>query len=177
MPTPKKVKTVEELAQRLSRCSIVIGADFRGMKVAEMTGLRRQLRQVGVEVKVVKNTLFRLAAQQVGKADVSSLVEGPTVLILGYGDVVTPVKALVEHIRAARIPLAVRRAYLDGQVLAAAELQELANLPPREVLLGQVMGALWGPLITLAGQLNAGLRQLAGLLESRARQLEEGGSP
>ena len=177
MPTPKKVKTVKELTERLSRSSVIISADFRGMRVGEMTELRRRLREVGAEVKIVKNTLFRLAAQQAGKADASRVAEGPTALILSYGDVVQPAKVLTEHIRASRIPLTVRSAYLDGQVLAAGEVQELAGLPPREVLLGQAVGALWGPLVTFAGQINSSLRQFAGLVESRAHQLEEGANP
>lgn len=175
MPTAKKIETVDEITERLSRSSIIIGTDYRGMKAGEMTELRRRLREVKAEVRVVKNTLLHLAAERAGKAEAARVAEGPTAIIIGYGDVAEPAKVLTEHIRASRIPLALRSAYLEGQILNASQVQELANLPPREMLLGQAVGALWSPLVTFMGLLNATLRQFAGLVEARANQLEGGG--
>ena len=184
MPTEKKVETVQELAQRIGRCTIAVSADYLGLRVSEMVRLRRQLREAGIEVRVIKNSLFRLAAQQAGRAELAALAEGPTVIAFAYGDIVTPARALVEYQRAARNAFAVRKAIADGQTLSARDIEDLATLPPREVLAGQIAGALQAPLARLSGLLagalvnpagrllSAGVLQLRGLLEARAAQLE-----
>lgn len=174
MPTAKKEATVEELAERISRCSIAISTDYRGLTVKDLQPLRRRMREVGAEVKVIKNTLFRIAAERQGHPDMARLTEGTTAIVFGYNDVAAPVKALTEYIRANRLNVAVRGAYTEGQYLPAQEVADLANLPPREVLIGQVLGALQSPLATLMALLNSTLQQLYGLVEARAAQLEGG---
>ena len=184
MPTQRKVERVEELRERIERSTITIAVDYRGLSMAEMAQLRRVIRDAGVELKVVKNRLFLRAAQEAGRSDLAELMEGPTAVIFGYGDVVAPAKAAVEYMRTARNTFAVRKGALDGQVLSAAEVQDLAALPPREVLVAQVLGALKSPVAQLAGLLtnlvtnapgrllNDSLWTFAGLLEARAKQLE-----
>lgn len=186
MPTERKVRMVAELRQCIASSTIAIGISYQGVKVAEMQALRRRLREAGVEVRVVKNTLLRLAAAEAGRPALGQIVAGPSAVVFGYGEMVAAVKALMEYIRTARLPITVRGACLDGQVVAAADVEELASLPPRTVLLAQVAGGLEAPLAVLLGLLEAPLvalaqtlaaipQQLVGLLEGRARQVEAAG--
>lgn len=184
MPSQKKIETVQELCDRIQRCAIAIAADYRGLRVTEMVQLRRAIREAGVELRVVKNRLFLRAAQDAKRPEMAELVEGPTAIIFGYDDVAAPARAVAEYVRSARNAFAVRKGVLDGQLLSAADLQELANLPPRAVLAGQLAGALQAPLVRLAGLLSALLASppgrllndsvytFAALLETRAKQLE-----
>ena len=184
MPTQKKFETIQELRQRIERCTIAIAAEYRGLTVAEMGQLRRAIREAGVELRVVKNRLFLRAAQEAGRPELAGLLEGPTAIIFGYDDVAAPAKAATDYMRSARNAFAVRKGVMDGQLLTLTDLEDLANLPPREVLVGRLAGALQGPLARLAGLLgslltnppgrllNDTLYTFAGLLEARAKQLE-----
>jgi len=183
MPTPKKEQMVEELRERIARSTIAVGADYRGLTVPEIVQLRRKMRSAGVELKVVKNTLTRLAAERAGKPVLNELIEGPTALAFGYGDIMDVARAFSEYLPKAPASFSVRGFYLEGQILPARELVELAKLPPKEVFLAQVAGQLQSPLATLAALLQAPLTTFAGLmqatqqelvalLETRARQME-----
>jgi len=185
MPAPKKLQIVEDLKGRIDRSTIAIGAAYQGLRVSEMNELRRQLRLKGVDVRVVKNTLLRLAANEVDQPELSQLIEGPSAIVFGYGDVVETAKVVTEYAQQAKNAFAVRGAYLDGRVLSAKEVGELATLPPRPILIGRLAGALNGPMYKLVqlltgslvlptGQLiNSSLCQFQGLLEARANQLEQ----
>jgi large subunit ribosomal protein L10 len=184
MPTQRKIDTVAELTERIARSTMAVATVYLGLTVAEMGALRRQLRQAGVELRVIKNSLFRLAAQQAGRPELAELAEGPTAIAFAYGDIIAPARALAEYVRTAKNAFALRRAFTDGQSLSIRDLEELARLPSREVLIAQVAGALQAPLARLyyllsasltnpAGTLlNSSLRDLQGLLGARATQLE-----
>ena len=172
MPTEKKIETVEELTDLLSRSSVVIGADYRGLRVADTTALRRQLRDAGIEMHVIKNTLFRLAAEAAGKPGLAPLAEGPTALVIGFGDPVAPIKTVVDYQRTARNTFTPRNAFLEGKLMPAASLADLATLPPKDMLIAQVAGALQSPIVTFVYLLDATLQEFSGLLDARAEQLE-----
>jgi len=173
MPTPKKVETVEELSQKLSRSAVVIATGYRGLTVSEMTELRRQLRRRGIEYQVVKNSLARLAGQKAGWPTLEQILEGPTALAFGYGEVSEPAAALNEYLRATKSALTVRGALLQNRVLSAAEVPLLAALPPRRVLVARLVGNIQGPIAALIGVLNANLAGLVGVLQARVKQMEE----
>lgn len=173
MPTPRKVAMLAEIKHSMERASIAISADYRGLSVAQMTDLRRALRPANVEVKVVKNTLAAMAAEQAGRAEMSQIVTGPTALALGYGDPIAPVKALTEFIRARRLTITIHGGWLEGKVLDRAEIESLATLPSKEQLIANVVGKLQSPLYNFAGLLQASIRNFAGLVEARAKQLED----
>lgn len=183
MPTQKKIDTVEELKQRISRATITIGADYRGLRVPEMEQMRRQLRQASVEVRVVKNNLLRLAADQTGMPELMQVVEGPTALVLGYEDPVAAAKAVTEYARSAPPTFAIRGAFMEGQVVSPDDLRNLVDLPPKPIMLAQLAGQLQSPLAAFTGLLDSPLRELTsllqsavselpGLIEARARQME-----
>ncbi len=172
MPTERKIEAVRELTEVLSRSTSVIGADYRGLRVGDITALRRQLRETGVEMHVVKNTLFLRAAQEAGKADLAELAEGPTALIIGFGDPMAPLKTVVEYQRTARNTFVARKGYVEGQIFAGAQLIELAALPPKETLIANIAGALASPITTFVYLIQATIQEFAGLVDARATQLE-----
>jgi large subunit ribosomal protein L10 len=174
MPTAKKIQEVEELTEALGRSTVVIGAEYRGLTVKETTALRSQLRGAGVEMRVVKNTLFKRAADALGKESMVALAEGPTALIIGFDDPITPIKTVVEYQRTARNTFAARSAYLDGQVFAGSQLTDLATLPSKEVMIAELVGLLQSPVATLVGLLEGTLQEFVGLIDARAEQLGSG---
>ncbi len=172
MPTAKKIATVAELREQVARASVTITTDYSGMSVGQMQGLRRALRETGADLRVVKLTLLRRAAEEAGRGEMLQVVEGPTALAIGYADIVAPAKALTEYIRTARLPMTIRGGWAEGQVLSAGDVTELATVPPREELLSRIAGGLQSPLVNLVGLLNAATREFAGLIDARATQLE-----
>ncbi|HEV8574706.1 MAG TPA: 50S ribosomal protein L10 [Dehalococcoidia bacterium] len=185
MPTQKKIDTVAELKERIERATIVASAEYRGMRVKDMVEMRRRLREAGVDIKVVKNTLLRLAAEESGRSDLLQIVEGPTALAVSFGDVIEAAKALSGYAQGAPAGFALRGAFLEGQVLSAQDIRDLVRIPPKPVLLAQFMGQMQSPLAGFVGLLDAPLRELSGLVhallselpglvEARARQMEAG---
>jgi large subunit ribosomal protein L10 len=173
MPTARKEASVAELKELVGKASIVIGAEYRGLTVKELTALRRALRDAGVEARVVKNRLFQLAAQQAGVPDAGQVVEGPTMVVFGYGDIVAPAKAITDYVKGARNAFAARKAYMDGNVVAGSIIAELASLPSREQLIAQLAGAFISPMQTFVNQINDSMQTFARLIDARASQLEE----
>lgn len=173
MPTPAKEATVAELKDLVERSSIVVGAEYRGLSVKEMTTLRRQLREAGVEVRVVKNKLFQIAAQQAGIEAAGGVVDGPTLIVFGYGDIVAPSKAINDYVKTARNAFAPKKVYMDGQVVPGNVVADLAGLPSREELIGKLAGAFVQPVQQLATLLNDSIQSFARLVDARAGQLEE----
>ncbi len=185
MPTEKKVQLVEELRDRIERCEIAIAAEFRGLKVTEMVQLHRAMRAAeDVEMRVVKNRLFRIAAKEAKRPEMAELVEGPTAIIFGFGDVSAPAKAAEAYKKEANNDFAMRLGVMGTQVLSAADLESLATLPSKPELIAILAGALQGPIAQLAGLfnnlkpnmpvrlLNDSMTTFAGLLDARAEQLE-----
>ncbi len=173
MPTERKVRMVEELRDLISRASVAVSAEYRGLTVAQMTALRRKLRDAGGELHVVKNTLASIAADQAGRGEFKELLKGPTAVLFGFDDPVAPVKTLIEHLRSERLEVPITAGWIEGRVLGPEEVRSLATLPSREELIGQVAARLQSPLYNLAMLLQATIREFAGLIDARARQLEE----
>jgi large subunit ribosomal protein L10 len=172
MPTAHKEATVAELKELVEKASIVISAEYRGLSVKEMTTLRRALRDAGVEARVVKNRLFQIAAKEAGIPDAGGVVEGPTLVIFGYGDIVSPSKAIQDYMRTARNAFAPKKAFMDGQVVAGTIVADLASLPSREELIGKLAGVFVSQVQTFANLIDDSMRSFARLIDARANQLE-----
>jgi large subunit ribosomal protein L10 len=173
---PEKVAAVEEIAEQLSRASMAVLTDYRGLTVAQIADLRRQLRASNVELHVVKNTLARLAAQKTGKEALLPSLVGPTALAVGTGDPSAMSKVLTDVIRTQRLPMTIRGALLGDRMLGTAEVTTLATLPSREELIAQVVGTIQAPIAGLVGVLSGTLQTLVGVLDARRQQLEEQGA-
>lgn len=169
MPTEAKRATIAQLTEAFSASTAGIVADYRGLKVSEITAVRRVLREKGVRYHVVKNRLARIAAEQAGQGEFGPLLTGPTAIALGAGDEVALAKAFLDAIRPYKV-VAVKGAVVRGRRLDAEAVTRLAALPTREVLLAQLAGAIAAPLTSMAGLLAAPLRNLAGGLAQLAEK-------
>ena len=173
MPTSKKEEEVKLIAERLSRCTSAIATDYRGLTTTEMNRLRSRLRDKGVEYRVVKNTLARLAAEQSGKQSLHPFLQGPTALAFGYQDVAEPAKALVSYMRSERSELSIKGGLMDGDSMSAEQVHTLATLPSKEQLVANYLAALQAPVYALHYVLSAQLRGLATVLDARISQLQK----
>jgi large subunit ribosomal protein L10 len=172
MPTERKVKAVGELEQTMAKSNIIVVSDYRGVKAPQITGIRRKLRASNSEMKVVKNTLARLAASKAGKEALIKSLEGTTAITFGYGDITATVKALVGA-QADAEGFVVRGGMLGDRMYGRDEILSIATLPSREILLGRVLGQMNAPVSRLVGVLASPMRGFMGILQARIRQLEE----
>jgi len=174
MPRPEKVQAVEEIRRRLSEAKATFVTEYRGLTVAEQQSLRAELRKADGDYKVVKMSLARLAADAEGLEALHDVLAGPTALAFAATDAVTVAKALrdfaKEHER-----LIVKAGVLAGEVLAPEKVAQLADIEPRDVLLGRIAGGFQAPLVKLAGLLQALPRNAASmfslLLEKKEAEL------
>src|SRR6476619_3175176 len=174
-PRPEKVAVVTEVRERFEAADAALLTEYRGLNVKALADLRRQLRPVGGEHKVYKNTLVRFAARDLGAGELESLLTGPTAITFVRGDAAAAAKTLRDYARTNQ-NLVVKGGLLGGKVLSAGEVQALADLPPREVLLAQVAGAFQAPLVKLAGLLQALPRDFAYGLKALIDQGGAGGA-
>ncbi|MFO7266344.1 MAG: 50S ribosomal protein L10 [Bacillota bacterium] len=165
VPKPEKVAAVAKLQEDLAASQAVFVTDFRGLTVAQLTKLRRKLREAGAEYRVVKNTLARRAADEVGASALNPLLVGPTGMAFAKKDPVATAKVLNEFVKETKI-FQVRGGLLQGKLLTPEGVQALADLPPREVLLAQVLGGLQAPISGLLFVLQGTLRKLVYVLDA-----------
>jgi large subunit ribosomal protein L10 len=172
----QKQRVVQELTERLRETQTLIVADYRGLTMPQIDGLRSELLKHGARFRVVKNTLTRRAAEEAGADAVLALLEGPSAIAFleTDGDPVAVAKALGAAARETRV-LAVKGGLLDGRAITAADIENLAKLPPLEQLRGQMLGAVTSPLYTIVGLFTAPLQNLVGLIDARIEQLEAEG--
>ena len=173
MPSLKKIEQVEDLTRFLDGASLVIGANYSGLNVSEMEGLRRALRVNDTKYRIVKNRLALRAAEGLGQPGIGQVLDGPVGLVVTREDPIPVIQALTSHIRTSRLQLRITNAVLDKRLLNAAELERIASLPPREVLLALVMGAMGGVSQRLVSVLNTHVSSIVNVLEQRRRQLED----
>ena len=171
----EKAATVADLTARLKATSTAVLADYRGMTVGQMRDLRTKLRGGGIEMVVVKNTLARRAAVAAGYEPLTAELVGPIAMLFAVDDVSAPARILNDFIRANR-KMVIKGGLLEGQVIKADAVTELADLPSREVLLSRLLGAMQAPLGNLASVLQAPLTKFARTLDA-VRSQKESPSP
>jgi len=172
LSTEAKIQAVQEISESLRGAQSVVLAEFKGLTVAQSQRLRADLRKQGVTFHVVKNTLLRRAAQDVGIAGLDPYLTGPTALAVSREDLVAPARVLAAFQRANK-ELTIKAGVLTGKVIDAAEVRSLAELPSREVLLARVAGGMQAPLYAIVSVLSAPLRNLAYGLDALAKQRAE----
>lgn len=151
----QKKALVAELTEKLTGAACVVLVDYKGINVADDTKLRKELREANVDYFVVKNTMLRLAAQNVGYNELCDLLNGTTAIAVSKDDVVSPAKILQKQADAPNSTFAMKGGYIDGKFAGTAELSEIAKLPSRETLIAQVVCGLNSPIAGLAIALNA----------------------
>jgi large subunit ribosomal protein L10 len=170
-PRQEKVDVVTEIREKLEAADAAFLTEYRGLSVGALAALRVTLRQSGAEYKVYKNTLARFAARDAGIDGLEDLLVGPTGITFVQGDVAAAAKALRDLAKANPL-LVLKGGSLGKAVLSAKDVEALADLPSRDVLLAQFAGALQAPLVKTAGLLQALPRNLAYGLKALIDQKE-----
>lgn len=169
MPTARKETAVKALRDRLAGAQSLFLTDYQGLTVDEITKLRGELRKDGSTYSVVKNTLFRIAGGDLA-ARLDEFLVGPTGIVFAGADPVAPAKALRAFSDATK-KLGIKAAYIDGDVVGAAQVNVLAKLPPRIELVARLVGSLAGPLrglvTVLSGNQSGLVRVLTAVREQR----------
>lgn len=173
MPSEKvleqKKQIVADLAEKLQKSCTGVVVSYKGITVAEDTKLRKSLREAGVDYAVVKNTMLRRAADTVGLSGLDSVLEGTTALAVSESDYVSAAKILTEFAKSSKT-FEVKAGFVEGKVVNPEEVQSLAKLPPKEVLVAQVLGGLNAPIAGFVGVLNATITGLVVALNAIAEK-------
>ena len=173
MPTSEKVDKVEELTTAMSNAKAIYLADFTGLDVAKVTGLRNKLREAEVGYQVVKNRLAKRAAAEAGIAGLDEHLIGPTAIAFTNEDPIAPAKIL-QDFADEDDAFSIKTGFMDGRVLSPVEVKALSKLPSREELLGKVLGSVQSPMYGLAGVLNGLLRNLVGVVAAIKKKKKTG---
>lgn len=149
----KKQQVVAELSEQLKNSVAGVLVSYKGITVADDTKLRRELREAGVNYKVIKNTLIKRAADDAGLEGLDPVLEGTTALATSDSDYVAAAKVLVKYAEASKT-FEVKSGFMDGAVISVDEINRLAKIPSKEILLAQVLGGFLAPISSLAIVLN-----------------------
>jgi large subunit ribosomal protein L10 len=168
VPTQEKVAAVADLKSRLDGVKTVVLTEYRGLTVQQLSELRKQLRAVSAEYKIVKNRLARLAIKSSQLEGLSAHLTGPTGVILSKEDPVAVAKALHAFAKNNQA-LAIKAGFVEGQMLPPAGLKALADLPSKDALRSRIVGALQGAMAQLVGLLMAPQRELVYVLQARGK--------
>ena len=158
MPTEAKQAAVAELVELLNEADSAIVSDHRGLSVADLLKVRRELRAKDIQFRIIKNRLAKIAAEQAGREELIPLLTGPSAIAIGSEDEASLAKGLLDATKPFKVEI--RGAALNGETVDAAAVAALAKLPGREQLLAQLAGGMASPLSTMAGLLAAPLRDL-----------------
>ncbi|MCS7089555.1 MAG: 50S ribosomal protein L10 [Verrucomicrobiota bacterium] len=172
---PEKQALTQEYLNRLTRSPYVILVNYTGLNVAAMTELRKRLRRADAEVHVIKNTLFRLAAREAGLGDLGDSLSGQLAVVTGRRDICAAAKVLKSFMAEFDKPK-LRFGFLGNHRLEATQLEQLADLPPLEVLRSQLLGLLQEPAARLVRMLQTPAAQLARVIQARVDKVGGGTS-
>ena len=174
MPTQQKIDRVQDIKGRLERSSIALTTSYSGISVNQMVELRRAMKAGGVDFTIVKNTLIALAADEAQKPQLKEIVQGPTAIAIGYEDPVEAAKAVADFVRTGGSTLAIIGAVMgDGAPISPDEVNRLASLPSKPILLAMLLGQMQSPIARLLSVMNGPLQGFGNVLQARVRQLEE----
>lgn len=172
MPKPEKVTAVAEAREKLTRAKAVVVTDYRGLTVAEMTDLRARLRKEGVEYKIIKNRLAKIALKEAGLNTMDDFLKGTTALAFGMKDPVGPAKVLTAYNKE-NDKLKLVGGLMDNRLLDLRAIGELSSMPSREVLLSRMLGSLTSPVQKLAYGLNQTVAKVVYAFDAVARKKAE----
>lgn len=176
MPTQRKIDSVADLTEKMKRTQFTVVADYRGLTVAEITDLRKKLRDAGGELIVAKNTLTLIAAKETGNEAIEPLLAGPTALAFAYDDVSKAAKAINDFNKGPK-KLVVRGGLLGKSLLAENATEQAAQLPSREQVLAQVVGGIAAPVTGVVGVINAAITNVLYALQARIDQQQGTAEP
>lgn len=164
-----KAQIVEEIKEKISSSQSMVLVDYRGLNVAQLTELRKRYRDAGVDYKVYKNTMMRFAFKELGLEEFNEFLKGPSAIAFGTNDPVSAAKISTEFAKT-NDKLEIKAGIVDGKVISAEGVKNLAELPPREVLIAQVLGGFNAPIQGFANVLQGTIRGLAIALNAIAEK-------
>lgn len=167
----EKEKIVADLHDNFKKSKVVILTDYKGLDVSAISKLRRKLREVDVEYKVVKNTLITIASEDTDAALIKDYFKGPSALALSYDDPVAPAKVLVDFAKE-NDKLEIQVGVMEGRVISLNEIKALSSLPSREILLGQLLSAMNGVATAFVRVLNGMPVKLLNVMQAIRDQKE-----
>lgn len=173
---PEKQNLTKEYLARLNASPFFIVVNYRGLKVSQLTELRKRLSKAGAEMHVVKNSVFRIAAKEAGVGDLNGALGGQLAVVTGQRDISTAAKVIKTY-GAELDRLKMHFGYLNNQRLEQAEIMMLADLPSLEVLRAKLLNLFHAPATTLVRLLNTPAGQMARVLQARAEQDAAGAEP
>ncbi|MBN1155585.1 50S ribosomal protein L10 [candidate division KSB1 bacterium] len=174
MPKPEKIKAVEELTSKFKEAKSVLLTDFKGLNVEQISELRTRLRESSIEYKVVKNTLAKISVESLGISEIADYFEGPVAIAFGVDDPIVSIKLIKEFSKKTERPSI--KAYLfDGQVFTGKEIDQLAELPGKDVLIAQLVGTIAAPLSNLVYSLNNLLQKTVFIINAIKEKKEQEG--
>lgn len=166
-----KNEKLEEIKKSIAEAKVAIVSDYRGLTVAEITDLRRQLQKEGADLTVVKNTLAIKAVENSEYKPLAALLKGPSAIIFGYKDQAAPAKVLTQFIKKAK-KTEIKGAVLEGNTLSPKDVQKLAELPSKEELYAKILGSINSPASGLVNTLNGVARALVRAVDEVRKQKE-----
>jgi len=173
MPRPEKVQAVAEIKEQIQGARAVYLTEFRGLTVSQLQTLRRALRETGADYKVVKMTLAKLAADELGIEGISEHLVGPTALTFAHDDAVATAKALKDASKENE-NLVLKAGIMSGDILLPEQVSRLAEIEPREILLAKIAGGAKAPLFKAAGLFASFNRNAANMLSQLLEKKESG---
>ncbi|HYO50846.1 MAG TPA: 50S ribosomal protein L10 [Chloroflexia bacterium] len=174
MPTTRKKEIVKDLHGLLSNSQVLVFTDYRGMTVAEISNLRRQLREKGVEYHVTKNTLTTLAANRVGMEGLEQMLDGPTAIAFVGDDIPGGAKVLADFVRTSKV-LTIRGGLAGRTLLNPDQVSDLTKILTREQYIAKMLGSMQSPISSMMNVLNGTIRGFMNVMQARIDQLKEQG--
>ena len=168
MPNLRNQETVKSLAEKFKNMKGMILTEYHGLTVEEISELRSKLRSFNSEYAVVKNTLSEIALKEAG-IEAGNNFSGPTALVIENGDILSPAKAVMDFAKMHE-KLKIRAGYLEGKFVDAAVVEQLPNLPSREVLIAKMLGSINAPISGFVNILVANIRGLVTVLDAISKK-------
>jgi large subunit ribosomal protein L10 len=174
MPTDKGRAAVAEMKEIFESSPLVIAAEYSGVDVGQMTGLRQELRANGARFKIVKNTFARLAADEAGRSELKDVMTGPIGFVVTEGDPAGAAKAFVKYSTDNDLSINIIGGMLDSDVLTADRVKALAKLPTKDELIAKMLGSMNSPITGLVMVMSGPVRALATVLKRHVDNQQSG---
>ncbi|MCL2140704.1 MAG: 50S ribosomal protein L10 [Dehalococcoidia bacterium] len=173
MKKENKSVVVSEIKEALAKSTAGVVTTYQGLPTAEIVNLRHKLREAGLDLQVVKNTLMRRAAKEAGRDFMEAHFEGANAVVLGYDDVSAPARVLMQFITSSGVGMTVSGGFLANRWLDAGEVNTLATLPTKNELIARLLGGFQSPITGLVQALSSPMLGIVYALNARIQQMEE----
>ena len=170
MPSQRNQTLLNTLLDRMKDKPLIVTARYSNVNASQMNDLRREISNGGGRMLIAKNNIVKLAADELGIAEIESIIDGPTAYVIADDDIAATVKALTTSVKDQSINVEILGGVMDSEVINASRVEQIADLPSKEQLIGMLASSLNGPLMSFARVLNAPVQNLASALEQIAEQ-------